>query len=319
MPAKTSKSKSSPTVKKSNTAKTSRINRKVKFNWKIAAVIGVVLIAALGYLYVRLSQAATGIEYIPVTSMSENNGATKGQKNGQPVIDGPGFADKYLFQGTKSYPSTASIYRYTVAFFDREGDGQVFNNGGGRLSASACNRTLVDTTAGNGGDGSTISIDISSSSVYAACGNTTATIKISVGIPRGTYIKGIDVSDQQTIVAGTNGTSVPGVSPAAPAPAAPTSTAPAPAPGTKAPAPAPQGICEGQNVFGPGSQGGCVRIIQQRLTDLGYSPGPVDGIYGQKTAEAVKVFQQRSGLPQDGVVGVQTWNALTSPNAARKQ
>lgn len=38
-------------------SKSSLLNKRVKFNWKIAAVIGIVLIAALGYLFVRMSRA----------------------------------------------------------------------------------------------------------------------------------------------------------------------------------------------------------------------------------------------------------------------
>jgi hypothetical protein len=58
MLAKTKKN----TRAKSNVAKatggSSLLGKKVKFNWKIAAVIGVILIAAVGYLFVRYSNAA---------------------------------------------------------------------------------------------------------------------------------------------------------------------------------------------------------------------------------------------------------------------
>lgn len=42
------------------------------------------------------------------------------------------------------------------------------------------------------------------------------------------------------------------------------------------------------------------REAQQLLTDLGYKPGPVDGDYGRRTADAVKDFQRNMGIPQDG-------------------
>ena len=49
---------------------------------------------------------------------------------------------------------------------------------------------------------------------------------------------------------------------------------------------------------------------QMRLTELGYDPGPADGIKGQKTIEAIKQFQRDNGLSVDGVVGNQTRQSL---------
>jgi len=40
--------------------------------------------------------------------------------------------------------------------------------------------------------------------------------------------------------------------------------------------------------------------VQYRLSALGYSPGPVDGMMGKKTAAAISAFQGASGLPADG-------------------
>ena len=42
------------------------------------------------------------------------------------------------------------------------------------------------------------------------------------------------------------------------------------------------------------------REAQQLLIDLGYDPGPVDGDYGPRTADAVKAFQRDVGITQDG-------------------
>lgn len=42
------------------------------------------------------------------------------------------------------------------------------------------------------------------------------------------------------------------------------------------------------------------REAQQLLTDLGYDPGPVDGDYGRRSADAVKAFQRDVGITQDG-------------------
>jgi hypothetical protein len=49
-----------------------------------------------------------------------------------------------------------------------------------------------------------------------------------------------------------------------------------------------------------------VREIQRALTDLGYQPGPIDGVFGTKTRAAIKRFQADHGLVADGVVGKKT-------------
>lgn len=40
--------------------------------------------------------------------------------------------------------------------------------------------------------------------------------------------------------------------------------------------------------------------VQNELVGLGYDPGPVDGIAGQRTQEAIRAYQYRFGLPTDG-------------------
>ena len=55
-----------------------------------------------------------------------------------------------------------------------------------------------------------------------------------------------------------------------------------------------------------GSSGDEVRKIQQKLSDLGYYKGRVDGIYGTNTQSAVKSFQRNVGLTADGIVGSAT-------------
>ncbi|SET64653.1 LysM domain-containing protein [Natronincola peptidivorans] len=59
-----------------------------------------------------------------------------------------------------------------------------------------------------------------------------------------------------------------------------------------------------------GSRGDSVRKLQQLLADAGFDPGPVDGIFGPRTEEAVRAFQRNKGLTVDGIVGVATWTAL---------
>ena len=59
-----------------------------------------------------------------------------------------------------------------------------------------------------------------------------------------------------------------------------------------------------------GTSGPKVEALQARLTALGYQPGPVDGVYGQRTAEAVRDYQLSAGLVPDGEAGPVTLAAL---------
>ena len=53
-----------------------------------------------------------------------------------------------------------------------------------------------------------------------------------------------------------------------------------------------------------------VEDVQRRLADLGL-PCPGDlGVFDEPTRQAVRAFQQRRGLPADGVVGPDTWASL---------
>lgn len=53
-----------------------------------------------------------------------------------------------------------------------------------------------------------------------------------------------------------------------------------------------------------------IKTVQKKLKNWGYYTGNVDGIYGSKTIAAVKYFQRVNGLAVDGIVGVNTANAL---------
>jgi len=59
-----------------------------------------------------------------------------------------------------------------------------------------------------------------------------------------------------------------------------------------------------------GSSGEDVKAAQRLLAVMRYDVGPVDGYYGTRTRAAVKEFQQKIGLPDDGIIGVETWKAL---------
>lgn len=67
----------------------------------------------------------------------------------------------------------------------------------------------------------------------------------------------------------------------------------------------------GNATVAQGTISGDVKTIQQILTGQGYNVGPLDGNFGPLTAEAVRAFQRTKGLQPDGVVGPQTWNALS--------
>ncbi len=45
-----------------------------------------------------------------------------------------------------------------------------------------------------------------------------------------------------------------------------------------------------------------VARLQRFLTELGYDPGPVDGLYGPQTATAVREYQREAQLPITGLV-----------------
>ncbi len=59
-----------------------------------------------------------------------------------------------------------------------------------------------------------------------------------------------------------------------------------------------------------GSRGEAVEALQKKLLGQGINPGPVDGVFGPKTEDAVKRFQDREGLEADGIAGPNTLTAL---------
>jgi N-acetylmuramoyl-L-alanine amidase len=77
-----------------------------------------------------------------------------------------------------------------------------------------------------------------------------------------------------------------------------------------------------------GSRGASVRLVQERLRRWGYYQGPVDGVFGRRTYQSVRLFQRRNGLAVDGIVGRRTYVALginpgvaaaPAPTPARRQ
>ena len=68
-----------------------------------------------------------------------------------------------------------------------------------------------------------------------------------------------------------------------------------------------------------GSKGSEVKALQNKLISLGYLTGKADGIYGTKTAEAVKAYQKASKLTADGVAGAKTLNSLNNTSSSGSQ
>ena len=51
--------------------------------------------------------------------------------------------------------------------------------------------------------------------------------------------------------------------------------------------------------------------IQTLMAAHGLDPGPLDGIFGPLTKQALRQFQKTHGLKDDGITGPDTWRALT--------
>lgn len=60
----------------------------------------------------------------------------------------------------------------------------------------------------------------------------------------------------------------------------------------------------------PYMRGDDILQVQQVLQIAGLSPGPIDGVYGPRTQNAVMAFQAARGLAIDGIIGPDTTRAL---------
>ncbi|MFD0773306.1 L,D-transpeptidase family protein, partial [Streptomonospora algeriensis] len=59
-----------------------------------------------------------------------------------------------------------------------------------------------------------------------------------------------------------------------------------------------------------GDSGAAVREAEERLKELGYWLGPVDGEFDVRTSQAVFAVQKAAGIARDGVIGPDTRAAL---------
>lgn len=66
----------------------------------------------------------------------------------------------------------------------------------------------------------------------------------------------------------------------------------------------------GSRLLMEGMRGHDVMQLQLILQSLGYDPGPIDGIFGPKTKNAVMRLQRDNGIRVDGIVGPQTLNVI---------
>lgn len=67
-------------------------------------------------------------------------------------------------------------------------------------------------------------------------------------------------------------------------------------------------------LFSEDAKGDVVRQAQQRLIDLGYLSGSADGLWGARSAAALKLFQKLHELPVTGEVDDASWNRLFAEN-----
>lgn len=75
---------------------------------------------------------------------------------------------------------------------------------------------------------------------------------------------------------------------------------------------------EGWPILRVGMKNAEVSKLQQRLSQLGFLKGGVDGYFGVVTEEALKAAQKRYGLEPDGVAGGATWEALLRRSPQRR-
>jgi peptidoglycan hydrolase-like protein with peptidoglycan-binding domain len=66
-----------------------------------------------------------------------------------------------------------------------------------------------------------------------------------------------------------------------------------------------------------GNKNSQVKIMQQRLNDLGFLKPKADGRFGPNTKAAVKLFQSKAGLKADGIAGPATLLKLYSSSAPK--
>jgi peptidoglycan hydrolase-like protein with peptidoglycan-binding domain len=64
------------------------------------------------------------------------------------------------------------------------------------------------------------------------------------------------------------------------------------------------------DLISPGATGPVVAAFEQRLANLHFDPGPIDGVYDQDTSYAVQTLQKMVGLNPAGRIGAYEADAL---------
>lgn len=67
-----------------------------------------------------------------------------------------------------------------------------------------------------------------------------------------------------------------------------------------------------------GESGPRVEHLQKLLKGAGLDPGPIDGVFGPTTEAAVRAYQQKAGLPVDGIARPKMMAALKEARMERK-
>ncbi len=99
---------------------------------------------------------------------------------------------------------------------------------------------------------------------------------------------------------------------------APTTTTATPKPrATATPTPRVTAVPDTDVYLENGSSGSKVRTLQTRLIELGWLDGSADGSYAGATAYAVKAFQKKHGLWEDGKAGPDTLKIMYSTRASK--
>jgi peptidoglycan hydrolase-like protein with peptidoglycan-binding domain len=62
--------------------------------------------------------------------------------------------------------------------------------------------------------------------------------------------------------------------------------------------------------FARGQESAGVQDIQEQLRERGFDAGPVDGLLGRRTCDAVRAYQKAAGMPVNGLLDPVLQNQL---------